>query len=187
MKQIEGAHDDMKSVLSAGPPQVVISPGNSTVQAGSTVVFACVGFGDPRPSVTWSRGGGQLSNNSRVTIYEELVTENGVDFVQSILEICSAGETDGGQYSCTVGNALVNASANFELSVTAAGGIIHSNSFLCMSVGGGHAALCACVNLEFLSRGCAFLLRPSSDCDPSKPDNSCGCWQHYHLCLCGLW
>ena len=115
----------MKSVLSAGPPQVVISPGNSTVQAGSTVVFACVGFGDPRPSVTWSTGGGQLSNNSRVTIYEELVTENGVDFVQSILEICSAEETDGGQYSCTVGNALGNASANFELSVTAAGGIIH--------------------------------------------------------------
>jgi len=101
----------------------VISPGNSTVEAGSTVVFACVGFGDPTPSVTWSTGGVQLSNNSRITIYEELVTENGVDFVQSILEICSAEEADGGLYSCTVGNALGNASVNFELSVTAAGGM----------------------------------------------------------------
>ena len=101
----------------------MISPGNSTVEAGSTVVFACVGFGDPTPSVTWSTGGVQLSNNSRITIYEELVTENGVDFVQSILEICSAEEADGGQYSCTVGNALRNASVNFELSVTAAGGM----------------------------------------------------------------
>ena len=101
----------------------MISPGNSTVVAGSTLLLTCVGFGDPRPSVTWSTGGGQLSNNSRVTIYEELVTENGVDFVQSILEICSVQETDGGQYSCTVGNALGNASVNFELSVTAAGGM----------------------------------------------------------------
>ena len=124
-----------KSVLSAGPPQVVISPGNSTVQAGSTVVFACVGFGDPRPSVTWSTGGGQLSNGTRITIYEELVTENGVDFVQSILEICSAEETDGGQYSCTVGNALGNASVNFELSVTAAGGkFTLQHSFLCVYI-----------------------------------------------------
>jgi len=91
---------NLKSVLStaAGPPQVVISPGNSTVEAGSTVVFACVGFGDPTPSITWNT------------------------FVQSILEICSAEEADGGQYSCTVGNARSNVSVNFELSVTAAGG-----------------------------------------------------------------
>ena len=42
--------------------------------------------------------------------------------MQSILEICSVGEADDGQYSCTVGNALGNASVNFELSVTGAGG-----------------------------------------------------------------
>ena len=104
------------------PPQVVISPRNSTVEAGSTTILTCVGFGNPTPYITWRRGTTELSNGSRTTIYEELVTENGVNFVQSILEICSVGEADDGQYSCTVSNALGNASVNFELSVTAVGG-----------------------------------------------------------------
>ena len=102
---------------------------------GSTLLLTCVGFGEPTPSVTWSTGGVQLSNNSRITIYEELVTENGVDFVQSILEICSAEEADGGQYSCTVGNALGNASVNFELSVTAAGGMTMQSFLLWVQLG----------------------------------------------------
>ena len=113
----------------------MISPGNSTVVEGSTLLLTCVGFGEPTPSVTWSTGGVQLSNNSRITIYEELVTENGVDFVQSILEICSTEEADGGQYSCTVGNALGNASVNFELSVTAAGGMTMQSFLLWVQLG----------------------------------------------------
>ena len=58
----------------SGPPEVVVFP-------GSTVLLACVGFGDPTPSVSWGTDGDQLRNNSRVTIYEDQVTENGVDFV----------------------------------------------------------------------------------------------------------
>ena len=92
------------------------------MEAGSTVVLACVGFGDPSPSVTWSTQGVVLNNSSQITIYEEVETEEGVDFVQSILEICSAEEADEGEYICTVGNALGNVSVNFELSVTATGG-----------------------------------------------------------------
>ena len=92
------------------------------MEAGSTTILTCVGFGNPTPYITWRRGATELSNGSRTTIYEELVMENGVTFVQSILEICSVGEADGGQYSCTVGNTLGNASVNFELSVSGAGG-----------------------------------------------------------------
>ena len=92
------------------------------MEAGSTVVLACVGFGDPLPSISWSIEGDQLSNNSRLTIYEDLVTENGVEYARSVLEICSVEEADGLEYSCNVGNALGNASVSFELSVTAAGG-----------------------------------------------------------------
>ena len=88
------------------------------MEAGSTTVLSCVGFGDPIPNVTWTRGATELSNGSRTTIYERLVTSNGVMFVQFILQICSVGETDNGQYSCTVGNAVGNASVDFELSVT---------------------------------------------------------------------
>ena len=92
------------------------------VEAGSSVVLTCVGIGDPRPSVTWSNEGVSLSTSSRISINQELVTENGVEYVQSILEICSAEEADGGQYTCIVGNALNNASVDFELSVTAVEG-----------------------------------------------------------------
>jgi len=102
---------------------VVISSGNSTVESGSTVLLACVSLGAPSPSVTWSTDSVPLSNSSQIKIYEELITENGVVFVQSILEICSVEEADGGQYICTASNALNNASVNFELSVTATGGM----------------------------------------------------------------
>ena len=112
-----------KSLPFSGPPEVVVFPGNYTVEAGSTVLLACVGFGDPAPSVSWNTDGDQLRNNSQVTIYEDLVTENGVDFVQSTLVICSAEENDGREYSCNVCNALGNASVNFQLSVTATGGM----------------------------------------------------------------
>ena len=116
--------------------------------AGSTTILTCVGFGNPTPYITWRRGATELSNGSRTTIYEELVTENGVRFVQSILEICSVGEADDGQYSCTVGNALGNASVNFELSVTGAGGKcdfhVHDNVVIIA------CHICACINYTFL-------------------------------------
>ena len=108
-------------VLFVGPPQILISPGNSTVGAGSTITLSCAGFGDPTPSIVWSVGSIQLSNNSQITIYEELVTEVGETFVHSILEICSIEEANGGVYTCTVGNTIGNTSYSFELSVTTAG------------------------------------------------------------------
>ena len=94
------------------------------MEAGSTITLSCAGFGDPTPSIVWSMGSTQLSNNSQITIHEELVTEVGVNFVHSILEICSIEEANGGVYTCTVGNAIGNTSYNFELSVIAAGNII---------------------------------------------------------------
>lgn len=104
------------------PPQIVITSDNVTVDAGNTVLFACVGYGTPDPDITWTRGGNQLTNDtSRITIYEELVTESGATFVQSILEICSAGEIDAGQYSCNVANMFGNSSSNFRLTVNAGG------------------------------------------------------------------
>ena len=39
---------------------------------------------------------------TQVTIYEELVTEGGLTFVQSILELCSVETMDSGEYSCIV-------------------------------------------------------------------------------------
>ena len=104
------------------PAQIVIRPNQTTnVDAGNTIVAVCVAYGDPNPSITWSRGGTVLSNDSRITIYEELVTENGVIFVQSIIEVCSAEVSDAGQYSCFTENAFGNDTAVIELTVNAQG------------------------------------------------------------------
>ena len=100
----------------------MISPENSTVEAGSTLIVTCVGYGDPTVSVTWNMVDVLLTNNSRIMIYEEPVAGNGIMLVQSILVICGVDETDSGQYSCVVNNVLGNASVNFDLSVTPTGG-----------------------------------------------------------------
>ena len=88
------------------------------MEAGSTLILTCVGYGDPTVSVTWSRENVQLDNSSQTIIYEEVINESGLTLVQSVLVICSADETDNGQYSCTVANALGNTSVDFEVSVT---------------------------------------------------------------------
>ena len=107
------------------PARIVIRPNQTTsVDAGNTIISVCVAYGDPNPSITWSRGDAVVSNDSRVTIYEELVTENGVTFVQSIIEVCSAEETDAGQYSCFAENAFGNDTAVIELTVNAQGKVL---------------------------------------------------------------
>ena len=85
------------------------------MEVGDTVILSCAGFGDPIPSVTWYMENIQLSNSSQVTIYTELLTQVGVDFVHSILEICNMGETTVGEYSCTVSNAFGDTSSNFGI------------------------------------------------------------------------
>ena len=87
------------------------------VDTGNTITLVCVAYGDPNPSISWSQGDTVLSNNSRITIFEELVTENGVTFLRSILVLCSAEEADAGQYSCFADNTLGNDTASFVLTV----------------------------------------------------------------------
>jgi len=87
------------------------------VDAGNTITLVCVSSGDPNPSISWNRGGTVLANNSRITIFEELITEIRVTFVLSILELCSTEEADAGQYSCFADNTIGNDIASFVLTV----------------------------------------------------------------------
>ena len=113
--------DDTKwDFVSSEPAQIVIRPNQmTTVDAGYTITYACVAYGDPHPSISWNKRDTPLNNESRVTIYEELVTENGVAFVQSIPELCSAEEADAGLYSCFADNTLGSDAASFVLTVNA--------------------------------------------------------------------
>ena len=106
----------------AGEASVVISPVDYTIDESATMVAVCVGTGFPVPSILWSLDGSPLENNSRVSIYEEVMVESGITFVQSFLEVCSVGFMDAGLYQCTVANRLVNASSNFTLTINRIGG-----------------------------------------------------------------
>ena len=99
--------------------QIVISPENTSTVAGSTTVLGCVGYGSP--SVTWSKDGTVLVNNSQVTIFDDQVTSRGFTFTKSVLHLCDPQGVDSGQYSCSiqsVDGTQMNDSATFELSVT---------------------------------------------------------------------
>ena len=86
------------------------------------MLFTCVAAGGPSTSISWSSlSEPQLTNSSRVTIYEELVTEGGVTFVQSFLEICSVQETDASNYTCSATNDLGTDNATFEFAVDSEG------------------------------------------------------------------
>ena len=106
----------------AGEASIVISPVDYTIDESATMVAVCVGTGFPVPSISWSLDGSPLENNSRVSIYEEVIVESGITFVQSFLEVCSVGFMDAGLYQCTVANRLANASSNFTLTINRVGG-----------------------------------------------------------------
>ena len=101
---------------------VVIAPTNYSIDEMSSLVAACVGTGYPLPSISWSFENNLLQNGSRITITEEVIEENGLSFVQSILEVCSVSLLDAGLYQCTVANRLVNDSVYFALTVNLIGG-----------------------------------------------------------------
>ena len=103
--------------------RIVIRPLQETsVDAGSSLILACVAYGDPVPTISWNKGSSELTNCSMVTIYQHVLNISGVIVMRSILEICSVDEDAAGQYNCFAENSVSNDTANFELSVTSVAG-----------------------------------------------------------------
>ena len=100
--------------------RIVVRPGNlSQLSAGDTLTLSCVGYGNPLPSVFWSRSDTNqvLVNSSQITIFEETLSQSGVTFVKSILQICSVPASMTGEYSCTSQNEVGNETVTFQLTV----------------------------------------------------------------------
>ncbi len=107
-----------------GALELAIISNNTSVDAGETAVLICVGFGQPRADITWTRDGQEISNRSLVTIYEEDLAQGGRVFKQSFLQLCSLRMSNSGVYTCSVSNGL--SSVNSSLLVTVNGEFIHS-------------------------------------------------------------
>jgi len=76
------------------PASLDVKPVNVTVNESSSASFQCNASGDPKPVITWLKGGGQLSAVGRVVIGRDTLT------------ILNTVASDAGQYSCNVSNGL---------------------------------------------------------------------------------
>ena len=71
-----------------------MNPMNITVNESSPASFRCNASGDPKPVVSWFKGGTQLTPGARIAIGEDSLT------------IVSTVASDSGQYSCNISNGL---------------------------------------------------------------------------------
>ena len=100
----------------------MIQPGQSIhLPAGSSLVFYCVAYGVPLPSITWRNSSAGLTNDSVTTIHSELVNEGGVNFLKSRLEICKVDSSN--VYTCFGENRFGSESTITELIADASRGI----------------------------------------------------------------
>ena len=92
----------------------MIQPGQSIhLPAGSSLVFYCVAYGVPLPSITWRNSSAGLASNSVTRVYNEVVNEGGVIVRKSRLEICKAETSN--MYTCFGENHLGSESASTEV------------------------------------------------------------------------
>lgn len=88
----------------------------------NTVLFTCVASGDVRPPIiSWIGNEGEtLENDSRITVYTDMLEISGAILVRSILELCSVEAYDEGEYYCVASsryNPSRNTSAKFYVDV----------------------------------------------------------------------
>ena len=120
---------------SSEPPRVVIKPPDTDAPYGSTVLLTCVGFSEEDYELTniiWLKDSEAISVSSEyVSVYEETITIEGVNFTRSILELCSVTFDNNGLYSCVANDSVGNTSAEFSLTVFTEG---ESVQLVCMGL-----------------------------------------------------
>ena len=148
-----------------GPPDIVIAPSDTNLPQGQTALFTCVATYRSAPArIAWYREYERVYNDSRITTYTDSFEENGVRFVRSILELCSAEPSDGGGYYCvayTDGHPYRNSSAHFTIDIIEPEGTCIYNLCMCC------VCTCMCKYMYIMrilknynSLGCEQPLRP---------------------------
>ena len=113
------------AVAPSAAPSLIITPISYSVNYGSTVLMTCVAYlgsdteDHSNAAISWTDPAGQTlinDSDSSVTIYAETQTQNGMVFLESILEICSVGVSHAGQFSCRAVNSIGGETFSWNIS-----------------------------------------------------------------------
>ena len=105
----------------AGRVGVVIAPASSDIVADADYYFPCVAFSkNGRPvTITWIIAGEEISNSvNLVHVYEKNGTENGINYLRSVLELSCASVADAVEYTCRATDGLDSSEQSFTLHFT---------------------------------------------------------------------
>lgn len=100
---------------------IIFQPSDTHVSYGSTVLLTCIVYGDPIPDIYWLNDTSLIANTTDIMVYQEVITDWGVTFSRSILEVCSVDLSDEANYSCAANNSVGDESAFFSLTVLTEG------------------------------------------------------------------
>ncbi|XP_074831677.1 basement membrane-specific heparan sulfate proteoglycan core protein isoform X3 [Carettochelys insculpta] len=106
-------HSVVNLAVQGSPTVSVLPQGPVTVKEGKSISLDCLGTGDPRPQVRWSR----LGLRQKVEHQTLLPLES-----RAVLQISSAKAADAGTYICVAQNTIGSTQLPVEVSVDAAHG-----------------------------------------------------------------
>ncbi|XP_016158848.1 PREDICTED: basement membrane-specific heparan sulfate proteoglycan core protein [Ficedula albicollis] len=98
-------------VVQGAPTVSVMPPGPVTVKEGKSLSLECLGRGEPRPLVRWSRLGSRQKVEHQTLLHMDS---------QAILQLSPAKLEHAGTYVCTAHSALGSAQARVDVSVESA-------------------------------------------------------------------
>ncbi|XP_059722449.1 basement membrane-specific heparan sulfate proteoglycan core protein isoform X3 [Haemorhous mexicanus] len=98
-------------VVQGAPTVSVMPPGPVTVKEGKSLSLECLGRGEPRPLVRWSRLGSRQKVEHQTLLHMDS---------QAILQLSLAKPEHAGTYVCTAHSALGSAQARVDVSVESA-------------------------------------------------------------------
>ena len=91
---------------------------------------------------------------SQHTVYDELVTQGDLMFIQSILEICSIELDEGGDYTCNATNGFISETNTTTITVTDSRGVHYYYVHLCMFE---DVYVCVCKSDTTCTFGCTVV------------------------------
>uniref|UniRef100_A0A8V0YXG4 Basement membrane-specific heparan sulfate proteoglycan core protein n=1 Tax=Gallus gallus TaxID=9031 RepID=A0A8V0YXG4_CHICK len=107
-----GVASSVVNLLVQGAPTVsVMPPGPVTVKEGKSLSLECLGRGEPRPLVRWSRLGSRQKVEHQTLLHMDS---------QAVLQLSPAKPEHAGTYICTAQSALGSAQARVDVSVETA-------------------------------------------------------------------